>query len=246
MTDGGRYIFTSDVHLGAAGYSNTESRFISFLESLPTDTRALYLLGDIFDFWFEKDGGCPAGQDNVLDTIAAVVARGVKVYYFKGNHDWWTFGYLTSRTGVTVIADQPVVVTIAGKRFCLAHGDGLGPVKLGERSIQMLLKGRLTIALARITPTRLLYGWARRWTGASRHSNDLNPYVFNTDSPLYRFACSFEKRNPIDYFIFGHIHRDVALTTPGGAELLLLPDWSAGASWIEFNGETVVRKGGFE
>ena len=232
------------MHLGAAGCANAEDRCLAFLAGLPSDTKALYLLGDVFDFWFEKDGGCPAGEDNALNALAAVVARGIEVFYFKGNHDWWTFGYLASHTGVKVIADQPVVVTLAGKRFCLAHGDGLGPVNFRERLIQLLLKGRITIALARITPPRLLYGWARRWTGASRHSNDLNPYTFDTGSPLFRFACDFEKEQPVDYFIFGHIHRDVTLATPGGASLMLLPDWSTGEAWIEFDGETIVRKGG--
>lgn len=232
------------MHLGAAGSEDAEAQLLAFLSGLPADTRALYLLGDVFDFWFEKHGGCPAGFDNVLDAIADAVKRGIKVFFFKGNHDWWTFGYLASRTGATVIHRQPVCVTLAGKRFCLAHGDGLGHLSFRERWTQLLLKGFLTIALARITPTRWLYGWARKWSGASRHSNDLNPYVFDTDSPLYRFACRFEKSEPMDYFIFGHIHRDISLQTPGGASLYLLNDWSQGASWLEFDGETIVRKGG--
>ena len=244
MTGGGRYIFASDMHLGAAGCPDAEAHFVSFLADLPSDTRALYLLGDVFDFWFEQHGGCPAGFENVLDAIAAVVNRGVEVYFFKGNHDWWTFGYLASRTGAHVVHRQPVCHTLAGKRFCLAHGDGLGPLDLRERCTQLFLKGRVTIALARITPTRWLYGWARRWSGASRHSNDLNPYTFDTGSPLYRFACDFEKEQPVDYFIFGHIHRSISLTTPGGATMVILNDWSQGPNWLEFDGETLVRKGG--
>ena len=244
MTGGGRYIFASDMHLGASGCEQAEALFISFLNGLPSDTRALYLLGDVFDFWFEKDGGCPAGFDNVLDTLATVVARGIEVNFFKGNHDWWTFGYLAARTGAKVIHAQPLCVTLAGKRFCLAHGDGLGPLSFSERCTQLFLKGRVTIALARITPTRWLYGWAHRWSGASRHSNDLNPYTFDTGSPLYRFACDFEKKQPVDHFIFGHIHRDISLATPLGASLHILSDWSTGASWLEFDGETIVRKGG--
>lgn len=229
------------MHLGAAGSQNAEAQLISFLDNLPPDTTALYLLGDVFDFWFERGHGCPAGFENVLEAIRRTVERGTQVYFFKGNHDWWTFGYLAARTGATVIHRQPVCVTLCGKRFCLAHGDGLGRVSFRDRFTRLLLKGRVTIALARIFPARWLYALARKWSAASRHGNTVNPYTFNTDSPLYRYACDFERTQPVDYFIFGHIHRKVSMTTPGGAQLFILNDWSEGPDWIEFNCGTTSR-----
>lgn len=230
------------MHLGAAGCENVQERFLKFLAGLPDDTSALYLLGDVFDFWFERGGGCPAGFDSVLEAIRQVVQRGIKVYFFRGNHDWWTFGYLAARTGATVVTRQPVFVTLAGKRFCLAHGDGLGRISLRDRATRLLLKGWLSIALARIVPARWLYALARRWSAASRHSNTVNPYVFDKESPLYRYACSVEKATDVDYFIFGHIHRDICMPTGGGAQLYILNDWSGGPDWIEFDGENVSRK----
>ena len=240
----GRYIFTSDLHLGAEKCAASQGDFISFLNDLPGDTRALYLLGDIFDFWFERKRR-PEGFDDVLEALKRVVDSGVEVFFLKGNHDWWTFGRLERLTGIKVLEPQPVCLILAGKQFCIAHGDALGPMDFRARFTRSLLKGRLSIFMARyMVPERLLYRLAALWSGASRHTNELNPYVFDTESPLYKFACDFEKSHPVDYFIFGHIHRPVDITTPAGAGLHLLDDWTDGPNWLEFDGETIIRKGG--
>ena len=240
--ESGRYIFTSDLHLGADKYSASQEDFCSFLDNLPADTKALYLLGDVFDFWFERKVR-PVGYDTVLEALENTVDRGVEVFFLKGNHDWWTFGRLGRLTGLKVLDPQPVCLTLAGKRFCIAHGDDLGPIDSKARLTRSLLKGRLSIFLARyIVPERLLYRLAAKWSSSSRHTHELNPYVFDTGSPLYKFACDFEKEHPVDYFIFGHIHRPIDMTTPGGAGLHLLDDWSGGVNYLEFDGKEVVRR----
>ena len=242
----GRYIFASDMHMGADGGGETEEAFIRFLEQLPPDTLALYLLGDVFDFWFERRLR-PVGFERVLDAISSVVKRGVEVFFLRGNHDWWTFGRLERLTGLKVLEPQPVNLTLAGKRFCIAHGDDLGPLDFKHRVTRALLKGRLNIFCARyLVPESLLYALARKWSGHSRHVNNLNPYVFTTDSPLYRFAARYEKEHQVDFFIFGHIHQSIDTGTPGGTSMHILSDWSSGPTWLEFDGETIVRKGGGE
>ena len=244
MSGGGRYIFASDMHLGAANCPDTEAQFIAFLKSIPSDTRALYLLGDVFDFWFERRRR-PVGFERVLEAIKTVVDRGVEVFFLRGNHDWWTFGRLERLTGLKVLDPQPVSLTLAGKRFCIAHGDDLGPLDFKARLTRTFLKGRLNIFFARhFVPESWLYSFAAKWSGASRHSNTINPYVFTTDSPLYRFAGEYEKTHPVDYFIFGHIHRPIDILTPGSTRMHILNDWSAGPNWLEFDGEKIVRKGG--
>ena len=97
----GRYIFTSDLHLGAEKCAASKEDFISFLGNLPGDTGALYLLGDIFDFWFERKRR-PTGFDDVLEALKRVVDGGIEVFFLKGNHDWWTFGRLERITGIKV------------------------------------------------------------------------------------------------------------------------------------------------
>lgn len=242
----GRYIFTSDVHLGAESGGGSEEDFIGFLNGIPAGTRALYLLGDIFDFWFEKKSR-PMGHDRVLKALRGVTDRGVEVYFLGGNHDYWTFGGLERATGLKVVRKQPIIVEIGGKRFCLAHGDGLGRIGFGGWLLQRFLKGRLSIALTRwLVPARWLDAFASLWSRSSRRSNSANPYVFDRNSTLFQYACEFEKKNQVDYFIFGHVHRPVDMTTPGGSRLLILDDWADGPNWLEAYGDSVSRHSGGE
>ena len=242
----GRYIFTSDVHLGAESGGGSEEDFIGFLNGIPAGTRALYLLGDIFDFWFEKKSR-PMGHDRVLEALRGVTDRGVEVYFLGGNHDYWTFGGLERATGLKVVRKQPIIVEIGGKRFCLAHGDGLGRIGFGGWLLQRFLKGRLSIALTRwLVPARWLDAFASLWSRSSRRSNSANPYVFDRNSTLFQYACEFEKKNQVDYFIVGHVHRPVEMETPGGAQLFILDDWADGPNWLEAYGNSVSRHSGGE
>lgn len=242
----GRYIFTSDVHLGAESGGGSEEDFIGFLNGIPAGTRALYLLGDIFDFWFEKKSR-PMGHDRVLEALRGVTDRGVEVYFLGGNHDYWTFGGLERATGLKVVRKQPIIVEIGGKRFCLAHGDGLGRIGFGGWLLQKFLKGRLSIALTRwLVPARWLDAFAAVWSRSSRRSNSANPYVFDRNSTLFQYACEFEKKNQVDYFIFGHVHRPVEMETPGGAQFFILDDWTDGPNWLETDGTSLSRHSGGE
>lgn len=237
----GRYIFTSDVHLGAESGGGSEEDFIGFLDGIPVDTRALYLLGDIFDFWFEKKSR-PMGHDRVLEALRRVTDRGVEVFFLGGNHDYWTFGDLERATGLKVVRKQPTIVDIGGKRFCIAHGDGLGRIGFGGWLLQRFLKGRLSIALTRwMVPARWLDAFAAVWSRSSRRSNSANPYVFDRNSTLFQYACEEEKKNRVDFFVFGHVHRPVEMETPGGARLFILDDWADGPNWLETDGTSLSR-----
>lgn len=120
--------FVSDVHLGldVNDPADREARFVSFLNSIPRDrTSALYMLGDIWDFWYEYHDVVPKGYVRVFAALMDLMDNGVKVYFFQGNHDIWCYHYF-EEMGI-VILQQPYVVNISGKTFCLGHGDGLGP-----------------------------------------------------------------------------------------------------------------------
>ena len=141
--------FVADVHLGldvndAAG---REARFVSFLKSLPKDrTEALYLLGDIWDFWYEYRDVVPKGYVRVFAALLDLMDAGVKVYFFQGNHDVWTYRYFEELGLVKLV--QPACVEIAGTRFCLGHGDGLGPVPAGYRILRAVFHCRLLQSLS--------------------------------------------------------------------------------------------------
>ena len=126
--------FVADVHLGLDVNSpqDRENRFVEFLRSIPAGrTCALYLLGDIWDFWYEYRDVVPKGYVRVFAALMDLMVAGVMVYFFQGNHDVWTYRYF-EELGMRRLV-QPCVVRIGDKDFCLGHGDGLGPVPAGYR-----------------------------------------------------------------------------------------------------------------
>lgn len=235
--------FVSDVHLGlqVADPAARERRFVDFLQSLPQETHALYLLGDIWDFWYEYRDVVPKGYVRVFAALQSLMDRGVDVYFFQGNHDVWTYKYF-EQMGMKRLV-QPALVEIGGRKFCLGHGDGLGPVPFGYRFLRGVFHNRvLQFLFSLLHPWiafRLGNSWSRR-NRLSRHEE----YVFKGESePLYRFAVDYSAKNEVDYFIFGHYHAQVDMTLPSGSRLLLLKDWMEGTSYLYFDG--ISTSGGF-
>ena len=139
---GRRTYFVSDVHLGlqVADPQERERRFADFLNGLPDETDAIYLLGDIWDFWYEYRDVVPKGYIRVLSALQALMDKGVKVCFFQGNHDVWTYKYFEELGMIRL--EQPALVEIGGKVFCLGHGDGLGPVPFGYRFLRGVFHNR--------------------------------------------------------------------------------------------------------
>lgn len=236
-----RTYFVSDVHLGlqVGDPAERESRFVAFLRSLPADTEALYLLGDIWDFWYEYRDVIPKGYLRVFAAFQELMDRGVSVYFFQGNHDVWTYSYF-EELGMKKLA-QPHCVEIAGKNFCLGHGDGLGPVPFGYRFLRGLFHNRLAQFLFSFLHPWIAFRFGNSWSKGNRLSHD-KEYVFRgSDEPLYKFASEFSANNNVDYFVFGHYHEDVDLQLPTGSRLLILKDWIASSPFICFDGTSILR-----
>ncbi len=229
--------FVSDVHLGlqVGNPSERERRFAGFLRSLPEETDALYLLGDIWDFWYEYRDVVPKGYVRVLSALVDLMDRGVKVYFFQGNHDVWTYSYF-EELGMVRLA-QPYVVEIGGKRFCLGHGDGLGPVPFGYRFLRGVFHNRVLQILFSALHPWIAFRLGNGWSKSNRLSHDREYRFKGADEPLYKFAASFSSEPPVDYFVFGHYHDDVRMTLPSGAELLVLKDWMNSSPYLCFDGK---------
>ncbi len=239
MTRGLTY-FVADVHLGlrVGDPADRERRFTGFLRSLPEETEALYLLGDIWDFWYEYRDVVPKGYVRVFSALADLMDRGVKVYFFQGNHDVWTYSYF-EELGMTRLT-QPHVVEIAGKRFCLGHGDGLGPVPFGYRFLRGVFHNRALQVLFSMLHPWIAFRLGNGWSRNNRLAHD-KEYVFGgVDEPLYKFAASFASEHNVDCFVFGHYHSDVRMTLPSGAELFILKDWMKSSPWLCFDGENML------
>ena len=231
--------FVSDVHLGlqACDPAERESRVVSFLRGLPENTEALYLLGDIWDFWYEYRDVVPKGSLRVLAALQSLMDRGVKVYFFPGNHDIWTYSYFEELGMIRLT--QPHLVEIAGKTFCLGHGDGLGPVPFGYRFIRGIFHNKVLQSLFSLLHPWLAYRLGNMWSRHSRLSHN-EQYTFkNHQEPLYMFVLDHARKYKVDYYIFGHYHTPVDITLPEGPRLLLLKDWITSSPYISFDGSQI-------
>ena len=235
-----RTYFVSDVHLGlqVADPAGREARFVDFLRGLPEDTGALYLLGDIWDFWYEYRDVVPKGYVRVFAALQDLMDRGVKVYFFQGNHDVWTYSYFEELGMIRLT--QPAVVEIAGKKFCLGHGDGLGPTPLGYRLLRSIFHNRILQVLFSMLHPWLAFRFGNGWSKENRLARK-EEYVFKgEDEPLYQFAADFAKTHEVDHFIFGHYHVAVSMTLPSGASFNILKDWIDASPYICFDGENLL------
>ena len=228
--------FVSDVHLGlqVGDPADRERRFADFLRSLPEDTEAVYLLGDIWDFWYEYKHVVPKGYVRVLSALVDLMDRGVKVYFFQGNHDVWTYGYF-EELGMRKLV-QPALIEIGGKRFCLGHGDGLGPVPAGYSFLRGVFHSRVAQFLFSLLHPWIAFGLGNGWSKNNRLPHD-KEYVFRgEEEPLYKFAVDFAASGDVDYFVFGHYHADVQMTLPSGAQFHVLKDWMHSSPYLCFDG----------
>lgn len=233
--------FLSDSHIGSRALPDWrahERKVCAFLREIAADASAIYLLGDIFDFWYEYLWAKPKEYALTLDTLRSIVDSGVEVHYFIGNHDIWTFGWLEQRTGVTLHRHAEELI-IGGQRFFLAHGDGLGPSDLETRyspairkrirhfmRLRRMFHNPLLQRLFSLVPpswgNRFGYGWARR----SRECELVAPcpYKGEHEEELVLFAKEHERTRHCDCYIFGHRHIELDLVLAGGARLLILGD----------------------
>ena len=227
MPDRSLVYFVSDVHLGLDVNDPVarERRFVAFLESIPKDkTRALYMLGDIWDFWYEYRDLVPKGYVKVFSALMALMDAGVEVFFFQGNHDIWCYHYFEDM-GIRIL-QQPYLIEIGGKSFCLGHGDGLGPGDFSYKLMRWLFRNKLCQRLfsSLLHPT-LAFKIGKGWSKGSRLARNEEYHFKGEEEPLYKFALKYSRNTKVDYFIFGHFHTKVDMTLPTGARLLVLKDW---------------------
>lgn len=231
--------FVSDVHLGLRTQdpAEREARFVSFLKGIPRDTTSdVYLLGDIWDFWYEYRDVVPREGTRVIAQLIDLMDGGVQVHFCPGNHDIWTYSYFESLGMKKFI--QPEYVQISGKTFCLGHGDLLGGAGRGYKFMLGVFRCRFLQKCFSTLHPWLAFRFGLGWSDSNRRSH--KPYHFRgEEEPLYRFALQESQKRHVDYFVFGHFHDNVDMTMPSGAKLIVLKDWmSGGTPCGVFNGSS--------
>ena len=231
--------FVADVHLGLGTHdpAEREERFVRFLKGIPRDTaQALYLLGDIWDFWYEYRDVIPREGTRVVAQLIDLMDNGVQVFFCSGNHDIWTYSYFES-IGMKKFA-QPYYAEIGGKTFCLGHGDLLGGARTGYKLMLGIFRCRFLQRCFSLLHPWLAFRFGLGWSNSNRRSH--KPYHFRgEEEPLYRFAVEQEKVRHADYYVFGHFHDRVSMTLPSGSQFIVLKDWMEGGEpYGCFNGSS--------
>ena len=237
--------FASDFHLGAfptEDSKNRERKIVAWLDQIKADAAALYLVGDIFDFWFEYATVVPKGYIRFLGKLAELADLGVKITFFKGNHDMWMFGYLKEELQAEIISNE-LEVEFHGKSFYIHHGDGLGPGDAQYKFLKKIFRSKLCQWLfARLHPN-LGMGIAHRWSKQSRLSNKEEEKWLGEDREwLVIYAKELEQQQHHDYYIFGHRHLPYSLEINNGAQVVNLGEWINFFTYAVWDGEELRLK----
>ncbi len=233
--------FLSDIHLGAKTINNPlehERRVVRFLDSIKNDASEIYLMGDIIDYWFEYKKVVPRGFTRFLGKISELTDMGIKVFWFTGNHDIWIFDYIPQETGATIYL-KPIIKEIMGKRFYLAHGDGLGDDSLGYKFIHKFFRNKICQKLFSGIHPRWTVSLAHYWSKKSRLGGTVETFLGEDKEHLVQFSKDMAKTSDIDFFIYGHRHIMLDLMISRKSRVIILGDWINLFSYAVFDGENM-------
>jgi UDP-2,3-diacylglucosamine hydrolase len=241
MADHQKIYFASDFHLGAPrgkASRDREDRVVAWLRHVAKDATAIYLMGDVFDFWFEYKHAIPKGFSRLLGTLSDLTDRGIEVHLFTGNHDMWMFDYLPEECGVQ-IHRTPIERTWGNKLFFLGHGDGLGPGDTKYKMLKWFFASRLCQWLfARFHPNFGI-GLAQslsRYSRVSSREKDAE-YLGDDREWLMVYCREVLQKKHYDYFIFGHRHMPLDKDLGQGSRYINLGEWISQNRYAVWDGE---------
>lgn len=235
--------FASDFHLGAGTYAGSrqrEDRLVRWLDFIKVDAAEIFLMGDVFDFWFEYKTVVPKGYIRFLGKLAELADSGIKLWLFKGNHDMWMFDYFERELGATIISNE-LEMERNGKKFYLHHGDGLGPGDPFYKFLKGFFRSRFCQWLfARLHPN-FGVGLANYW---SSHSRIANQKKGEDNKPgqqewLVTFSNQQLQTRFYDYLVFGHRHLPLDIQLNEKSRYINLGEWVNACSYAVFDGETM-------
>lgn len=238
--------FASDFHLGSPNHAESrirEDRIVRWLTSIESTCSELFLMGDIFDFWFEYRTVVPKGYIRLQGKLANMSDAGIKIYFFKGNHDMWVEDYFTKEMGIQIISDE-LVIERGGKSFYLHHGDGLGPGDGNYRILRSIFRNPVCRWLFSILPPTIGLGIATGWSSKSRIVNTRVEEVFIGEENEWLAVYSREvlAKQHYDYFVYGHRHLPMVIELGDNSRYYNIGEWFGFNSYAVFDGEELSLK----
>lgn len=234
-----KYYFLSDAHIGTqiVGDSRAhEKRLVAWLDMVKNDATEIFLVGDIFDFWFEYKSCVPKGFSRLLGKLAEITDSGIVVHFFIGNHDLWTFGYLEQEIGM-VVHKKPMIADILGSRFYITHGDGVNDKSQVFRFTRKLFHNRLMQHCFGAIHPNIGIKVARNMSNNNRKKHTYTPFMGENKEFLVEFAKNYT--DPIDYFVFGHRHIVLNMQIASGSRVVILGDFYMEFSYAVFDGNVL-------
>ncbi len=246
MTTNKKIYFASDQHFGAptAKLSKIrEQKFVSWLEAIKTDAEVIFLLGDLFDFWFEYKKVVPKGFIRVLGKLAELRDSGIQIYFFVGNHDLWMQDYFETELNIPTF-HKPQEFTFNNKLFLIGHGDGLGPGDKGYKRMKKVFTNPFS---------KWLYKWLHPDIGVTlaQYLSVKNKLISGEEDVKFlgeenEWLVHYCKRKLIkkkfDYFVFGHRHLPMEIQLTKNSKYINTGDWISHFTYAVFNGEEMVLK----
>jgi UDP-2,3-diacylglucosamine hydrolase len=246
LATGKKIYFASDFHLGIPDHATSverEKRICRWLDEIAPQASMLFLVGDIFDTWFEYKNVVPRGYTRFLGKLAELRDKGLHIEAFTGNHDLWMLDYFHTEFNIPV-HHGPITREVNGKKFFIAHGDGLGPGDTGYKVLKTVLRSPLSQWLyRRVHPDTGvgLAGWFSRL--GPKHADMPEKEFLGPDKEmLVQFCLHTLKHHHYDYFVFGHRHIAIEYPLPDNSLYVNLGDWIRYDSFAEFDGEQLRLK----
>lgn len=244
MSLGKKIFFLSDFHLGVPNHAASierEKLIVSFLNSIKDTAAEIFIVGDMFDFWFEYKTVVPKGYVRLLGTLAMLTDSGIPIHFFVGNHDMWMRSYFQTELNIPVYF-EPKVFERQGKKILVGHGDGLGPGDKGYKRMKKIFRNPVCQFLFGILPPAVGVGIANYFSKKSRLATGKDDAKFLGEDKewLYQYCQRKLTTEFYDYFVFGHRHLPLHLPLNKNSFYINLGEW------INYNSYAVLDNGNME
>lgn len=235
--------FLSDFHLGAPDAKNSlerEKRICRFLDSIKNSASEIFIVGDMFDFWFEYSTVVPKGYVRLLGKLAELTDSGIAIHFFVGNHDMWMKNYFQQELNIPVYF-EPKEFDFSGKKFYIGHGDGLGPGDKGYKFLKKIFRNPVCKWMFGVLPPYMGIGLANYLSRKSRiKTGSVNETFLGEENEwLIIYSKEILQKQYFDYFIFGHRHLPIDVVLPQNSRYINLGEWIKYNSYAVFNGTTI-------
>ena len=232
--------------MGAPNFEQSlirEKHFVAWLNKIEPELGELYLVGDVFDFWFEYKHAVPKGFTRLFGKLAALADKGIPIHFFIGNHDMWAFDYLPNEIGVKMYR-KPIVREVNGKVFFIGHGDGLGPGDKGYKRLKKIFANPFCQWLFGWLHPNIGIGLANYWSRKSRISTGGydKQFLGEENEWLVQYCKRKLQEKHYDYFIFGHRHLPLNINLSERSKYINLGDWIQDFTYAVFDGNNFELK----